>query len=204
MTEALEAGPLHPRFDWLDQARGLVVLLLIVSMATAEFEGDMLLGEPVLGPPMLNHGYAYYDGSPAIITFIDSGQALFVLVMGFAGYTAFTSRLRNRGVRAACAYVARRTLVLYALAALDSVLLSYLKRGHAEWATFFYGGTFSGIALGSLVAFVATALCKDADRRLAIAVVLMFAHALLFEFPIFDHRTWYDDVLGLPHFPFLY
>ena len=42
--------------DWLDQARGLVVLLLIVSMSTAEFLSDMVLGDPVIGSPMLGHG----------------------------------------------------------------------------------------------------------------------------------------------------
>ncbi|MCC6155769.1 MAG: hypothetical protein IT367_18520 [Candidatus Hydrogenedentes bacterium] len=202
MSDKTLVGELHPRYDWLDQARGFVVLLLIVSMATAEYAGDMVLGEPTLGPPMLNHGYDYYDGTPAIITFVDAGQALFVLVMGFVGYTAFTSRLRKRGPRSAALYASRRVLLLYALAALDSILISTLERGSPEWAVFFYGGTFSGIALGSLAAFIATAIIPNADRRIALGVILLAAHALLFEFPIFDHRTWYDDVLGLPKFPF--
>lgn len=202
MPEIAAKEELHVRWDWMDQARGLVVLLLIVSMSTAEFAGDMVLGEKTAGPPMLNHGYDYFDGSPAIITFIDSGQALFVFIMGFVGYPAFTSRLRKRGKKSALLYVTRRVGVLYTLAALDSVLLSTLERGAPEWPVFFYGGTFSGIALGSLAAFATTALCPKAERRIVIAVGAIFAHALLFEFPILDHRTWYDDVLGFPKFPF--
>ncbi|NUM55383.1 MAG: hypothetical protein HUU46_17180 [Candidatus Hydrogenedentes bacterium] len=202
MVEESTSSELHPRHDWLDQARGLVVIMLIVSMGTAEFAGDMVLGEPVIGPPMLNHGYDYYHGAPAIITFVDVGQALFVFVMGFVGYAAFTSRLTKRGPRSAFLYAARRVLVLYALAGLDSILLSTLERGSPEWAVFFYGGTFSAIALGSLVAFVSIVIIPNADRRAAFAAALVLLHALLFEFPIFDRYTWYDDVLGLPKFPF--
>lgn len=202
MVDESGTGVLHPRHDWLDQARGLVVIMLIVSMGTAEFAGDMVLGEPVIGAPMLNHGYDYYHGAPALITFVDVGQALFVFVMGFVGYAAFTSRLAKRGRRSAFLYAARRVLVLYALAALDSILLSTLERGSPEWAVFFYGGTFSAIALGSLAAFVSIALIPNADRRIAFACVLLLVHALFFEYPIFDHYTWYDDVLGLPKFPF--
>jgi hypothetical protein len=143
------------------------------------------------------------NGSPALITFIDVGQALFVFIMGFAGYTAFTSRLYKRGPGSAVGYVARRVLLLYALAALDSILLNSLKRGGPDWAAFFYGSTFSGIALGALAAFVATALCPNADRRIFIAGILLLVHALLFEFPLFDRYTWFDDVWGFPKFPFM-
>jgi hypothetical protein len=202
MSDEIKQGALHERYDWLDQARGLVVLMLIISMGTAEFGGDMVLGEPVIGSPMLGHGYDYYDGTPPIITFVDCGQALFVFVMGFVGFTAFSSRLQKRGRQSAFLYAARRVLVLYGLAALDSILLSYLERGSPEWAVFFYGGTFSGIALGALAAFIATTLIPNAERRIVFAGVLILVHALLFEFPILDHRTWYDDVLGLPKFPF--
>ncbi len=193
---------LHPRYDWLDQARGLVVLMLIISMSTAEYAGDMVLGERFLGSPMLGHGYDYYDGSPALITFIDAGQALFVFMMGFVGYMAFTSRLSKRGVLSAIFYALRRMVLLYALAAIDSVFLNYLEHGEIRWAEFLYLGTFSCIALGSLAAFASILICSRADARMLGAFALVLVHAVLYEFPQFDHREWYEDVLNPARFPF--
>lgn len=202
MTDSLVKTMLHERYDWLDQARGFVVLLLIISMPTSEYAGDLLTGDPVLGPPMLNHGYEYFDGDPAITTFIDSGQALFLMIMGFVGYTAFTSRLRKRGVNAAFWYCARRVGVLYALASIDCVLLELATSGKPKWADFFYNGTFAMIALGTLCAFLSIVVIPNADRRMLFSVGLIMLHSLLYAFPLFDHHTWYDNILALPKFPF--
>ncbi|MFA6241729.1 MAG: hypothetical protein WC655_12425 [Candidatus Hydrogenedentales bacterium] len=202
MEHSEGTGVLHERYDWLDQARGLVVLLLIVSMPTAEFSGDVLTGDPTLGPPMLNHGYDYFDAYPPIITFIDIGQALFMLVMGFVGYTAFTSRLKKRGPRAAFWYGFRRVSVLYALASIDSLFLPLLEKGRCEWDNFLYKGTFSMIAFGAMASFVCTVLVPNADKRIRIGVLLMLVHSLLYAFPLFDRHTWADNLLNLPHFPF--
>lgn len=89
--------PLHERFDWFDQARGLVVIMLLSSMIVGELEGDIVMREPFLGPTFLNHGYDYYDGTPALITLIDVGQPIFVFMMGFAATIAFSSRIERRG-----------------------------------------------------------------------------------------------------------
>ncbi len=202
MESSNSSTVLHQRYEWLDQARGLVVLLLIVSMPTSEYAGDIVTGDPPLAPPMLNHGYEYYDGTPAIITFIDIGQALFMLVMGFVGYTAFTSRWRKRGGRSAFWYAVRRVVALYALAFLDCVALNYLSSGDPKWADFFYNGTFAMIALGALCAFVLIVLIPNADRRIGVSVALILFHSLLYAFPLFDHHTWDDNILGLPRFPF--
>ena len=202
MESSIQTKALHDRYDWLDQARGLIVLLLLVSMPTSEYAGDFLTGDPFLGPPMLNHGYEYFDGYPQIITFIDVGQALFLFVLGFVGYTAFTSRWRKRGGRTAFWYSLRRVGILYVLSFIDAILVSYLSSGRAHWDDFIYNGTFALIAIGSLAGFLSIALCPNADRRFGIAVGLTMAHALLYAFPILDQRTWFDNVLGLPRFPF--
>ena len=202
MAEDSGSNVLHERYDWLDQARGLVVLMLIVSMSTSEFAGDLIVGEVSLGPPMWNHGYDYFDSVPAIITFIDIGQALFVFMMGFVGYIAFTSRIAKRGKRSGFLYALRRVGLLYALAGLDSVLLSLLANGRIEWDSFLYKGTFSSLALGALTAFVGIVLCPKPDRRIVIAIAMTALHAVLYAFPIFDHRGWQDDMLRMPAFPF--
>lgn len=202
MEQSAGSDVLHERYDWLDQARGLVVLLLIVSMSTAEFAGDALTRDPIIGPPMLNHGYDFFDAFPAIITFIDVGQAIFMLVLGFVGYIALSSRLRKRGPRAAFWYGFRRVGVLYALAAIESLLLPFLVKGRPEWNNFLYKGIFSMIAFGSFASLASAVLVPNADKRIRIAVGLMLAHSLVYSFHAFDRHTWTDNVLHLPPFPF--
>jgi hypothetical protein len=202
MESSTETEPLHERYDWLDQARGLVVLALLASMPTSEYSGDFLKGDPTLGPPMYGHGFDYFDAYPQIITFIDVGQAIFLFVLGFVGYTALTSRWKKRGGRSAFGYALRRVGILYFLSFIDCVLLKYLSSDKVNWDDFFYKDTFTLIAIGSFAAFVSVALCSNADRRFGIAAALTMLHALVSAFPIFDHRGAFDDVLGLPHFPF--
>ncbi len=202
MDSSTEKKPLHKRYDWLDQARGLIVLLLLASMPTSQYEGSLLKGDRPLGPPMLNHGFSYYDGYPSIITFIDVGQSIFLFVLGFVGYIAFTSRWRKRGGWSAFGYAARRVGILYVLSFIDAIFLSYVFSGVSHWDDCIYDGTFALIAIGSFAAFLSIALCADADRRFGIAVGLLMLHALLYAFPVFDEYTWSDNVLGLPQFPF--
>ncbi len=202
MDSSTETKSLHERYDWLDQARGLIVLLLLVSMPTSQYAGNLLKGDPPLGPPMLNHGYEYFYGYPTIITFIDVGQCLFMFVLGFVGYMAFTSRRRKRGGRSAFWYAVRRVGILYALSFTDAILLNYLASGKPKWDDFFYNGVFALIAIGSLAAFLSMAFCRDADRRFGIAVALTMLHTLLYAFPLFNEHTRFDDVLALPRFPY--
>ena len=92
--------PLHVRYEWFDQFRGLIIIFLIISVVTWELSGSFPIIQPI-GPPLLNHGYKYYNGYPALITIIDIGQQIFMFVMGFGAYLAFTSRREKRGVKAA-------------------------------------------------------------------------------------------------------
>jgi hypothetical protein len=193
---------LHERYDWFDQARGLVVLMLLSSMIVGELEGDIVMHEPFLGPTFLNHGYDYYDGMPALITLIDVGQPIFVFMLGFAATIAFTSRLDQRGGRSALFYALRRVLVLYACGLVDDALLPMAGGRDPNWSAVLHGGTFAKLALGSAAAYAALFLIRDADRRALSGVAMIAAHALLYAYPVFDHREWQDDILGLPKFPF--
>ncbi|MBX7255513.1 MAG: hypothetical protein K1Y02_04040 [Candidatus Hydrogenedentes bacterium] len=202
MNDSLAPGPLHERYDWLDQARGLVVLLLVVSMATDKYRGDVVLGDPPLGPTLMNHGYAYFDGFPAAMTFIDSGHALFMIILGFVGYLAFTSRLKKKGGSVAFWYGFRRVAVLYFLSAIAHILLPYFFKGHIEWGHFLYMGAFTVLAFGSMTSFLSAVLVPNADKRILIPIVLVLIHLMLYAFPIFDRRTPFDNALNLPTFPF--
>lgn len=202
MDSPTRTAPLHDRYAWLDQARGVIVLMLIISMVTDKYSGDILLGDPPVGPPAYNHGYAYFIATPVMITFIDLGQSLFMFMMGFVGYGAFTSRLQKRGGRAAFFYAFRRVGVLYAIAFLESVLGPYLASEEPNWTDFFFNSTFTMLALGSLAAIVSIVLCPDADRRMGLSVVVTMAHALLYVYPVFHHHSGTDNIPNLHWFPF--
>lgn len=195
-------SPARERYDWLDQARGLVVLMLIVSMSTYYYSGDVLSDDPPLGPTMLNHGYQYFSGVPPLITPIDVGQGIFLFLMGFVGYLAFTRRRQSRGPRSAFGYAARRVGALYALAFLECVVLHYLLNGETLWRDFLIDSTFTLLALGSLAGFTAIVFFPNADRRIRFAIVLMVIHSLLFAIPYFDHYTGADNIFHLAYFPF--
>ena len=66
---------LHKRYEWLDQFRGLIIIFLIISVITWPLSGDPTIGltNSWIGPPLLNHGYKYFNGWPPIITIIDIG-----------------------------------------------------------------------------------------------------------------------------------
>ena len=82
--ESIEAEPerkkaLHERWQWLDQFRGLKIIFLIISVISWQLSGDPLnLTDRPIGPPLLNHGFQYLDGYPALITIIDIGQQIFI------------------------------------------------------------------------------------------------------------------------------
>ncbi|MBX7259789.1 MAG: hypothetical protein K1Y02_25770 [Candidatus Hydrogenedentes bacterium] len=195
-------SPSRERYDWLDQARGLVVIMLIVSMSTYYYSGNVLTDDPPLGPTMLNHGYQYFNGYPPLFTLVDAGQAIFMFLMGFVGYNAFTRRLRMRGSRCAFWYATRRVGALYALAFLESVVLHYFLEGKAMWYDFLIESTFTMLALGSLAGFASIVLCPNADRRILVALTLTVIHSLLFACPFFDHDTGDDNIFHLMYFPF--
>ncbi|MCP4642342.1 MAG: hypothetical protein GY851_17990 [bacterium] len=201
MNEPL-TEPLRERHDWFDQARGLVVLLLIVSMITSAEEGNVLTGDPVLGPTFLSHGDGYFPGSPPIITLIDVGQQIFMFIMGLAACWAFTSRLRKRGPLSAWLYALRRFLLLYACGIVDGVVLPLTSGKSIAWGVLLYQGTFAKLALGALAAYTAVYFIRNADRRIALPVIIMAVHAVLYAMPWYDHHGWEDNVLELRSFPF--
>ncbi|MBX7258367.1 MAG: hypothetical protein K1Y02_18530 [Candidatus Hydrogenedentes bacterium] len=209
MQDATQSEPLtewrgtpHERYEWLDRARGVVVLMYVISIILAAVKGNVLLGEPPLGPTYLNHGYAYFNGYPAIITLIDAGQMMFIFIVGFAGYIAFQSRLEKRGAVAAWRYAGRRVAGLYALSILGETVILPLTGDERHWNLALYNGVLSRIAIGALVAYLAVYFIRNANRRMAVSVAMLIVHAFLFASYAFDRNPWFDDILQLPPFPF--
>lgn len=204
-SAAVEAEPgtaAPARYEWLDQARGLVVLGLIISMITGAYEGSAFTGDPMLGPTFLNHGYQYYDGLPAVVTLIDIGQPAFMFILGFVGYLAFMRRRARSGALSAWGYAARRVLLLYSFGFFEEGVLNRFIGGSLNWRLALYEGTFAKLAMGALAAYVTASLIRGADRRALFATFMAALHALLYVFPFFDHYTWFGDVMDMPYFPF--
>lgn len=192
----------HARYEWLDQARGIVGLFFVLSIIMGYVDGDILRKEVQDHPTYLNHGFSYYRGDPSIITLIDVGQLMFMFIMGFVGYIAFSGRLEKRGAVPAWLYAARRFAGLYGLSIVSAALLPWLTGGFVNWKEALYDGTFSRLAIGALAAYAAVYVVRNADRRACLGFALFAVHAFLFESYRFDRYPWIDDMLGLTRFPF--
>ena len=189
---------LHKRYEWLDQLRGFVVLLLIIATITWELSGDWSGKNPILGPTFLNHGFCYYDGFPAIITVIDLGQQVFMFVLGFVGYLAFKRRLEKESPKAAWKHALVRVAILYVLAFLDDGVLDFFMEGAFGTKDVIYNGTFANLAIGSLAAYIGVYLIKDADKRMLLSLGIMIFHSICYALPYFEHYQVQKGLL----FPF--
>ena len=192
----------HARYEWLDQARGIVGLFYVLSIITTSVDGDILRKLVPYHPTYLNHGYAYYKGDPSIITLIDVGQLMFMFIMGFVAYIAFSSRLEKRGAASAWLYALRRFAGLYGLSILSATLLPVLKGGQANWNEALYDGVLSRLAIGGLAAYTALDFVRNAARRGGGGLGLLAFRGFLFASYYFDRYPWIDDMLQRPKFPF--
>ena len=191
----------HKRYEWLDQFRGLIIMFLIISVITWPLSGDAIAGDPIVGPPLLNHGFQYAKYYPAIITIIDIGQQIFMFCMGFVAYLAFSGRLKRKGVKDAWKHGIIRVAILYLLAFLDDGLIGGdLLSGGTDWINeVLWHGTLANLAIGTFAAYLAVYLLKDADKRLYVGIAIMIIHGILFALPLFDH---YGPSVGDVVFPF--
>lgn len=201
MTDTPQGQKLHARYEWLDQSRGIVSIMYIFAIITYRMSGDPILGSPQLGPTFLNHGYKYYNGVTPIITIIDVGQQIFMFVMGFVAYLAFTSRIEKKGGVSAALYGARRVILLFALSFLEAVV-EYPSRHHIRWGEVFYEGTLAKLAIGAFAAYLAMGLVRNANLRFLLGISMLALHAMLYASPFFHHYGFLDGPLNLLPFPF--
>ncbi len=206
----VKAAFIHERYVWLDQARGIIALLFIISALTWAHRGDLLLGVPLLGPTYLDHGYNYYNGSPPMITLIDVGQSIFLFFVGLTGYIAFSSRLRKRGAKGALVYGLQRVLMLYVLSVMGELIGDAsgeaglnigLLMEKFDWQMVFLKDIMAVIAAGAAATYLAVYFVPNADRRAWIAIGIFAVHALAYAAYVVDRHSSVDDVLGLPQLP---
>jgi hypothetical protein len=148
------------------------------------------LGPRGLDPPLLNHGFKYFNGYPPIITIIDIGQQIFMFILGFVGYLAFKSRLEKKGSWAAWKHGLIRVAILYGLAFLDDGLIGGLiLNGSIPWDEVLWYGTLANLAIGTFAAYLATYLLrKNANYRMYVSIGIMVIHAILFASGLFEYK----------------
>jgi hypothetical protein len=161
-------GKKRIRFEWLDQFRGIVIVLFIVQTFAYAFSSDIIL------PPMVNHGYKYVDlgpGIPKIITLIDLGAAIFIFLVGFM--QAFTVLKRSQKIdekwRIFLHILFRAGLVW--ILAIIHILGS--GKDFGDWQEMVYNGTLAHIAWAGLAAGIVSLFVKKADIRFWIGFALM-------------------------------
>lgn len=202
----------HDRFVWLDQARGVVGLLFIISYCTWHFRGDLLRGDSVIAPPHLDHGYNYLRSFPPMVTIIDAGQSVFIYFVGISAYIAFSGRLERQGRRGAWRYGGIRVGLLYLLAiagelrrhapASDDVTwLDNLK--FFDWYRVLFTGVLATIAAAGLATYLAVTLLPQARHRFRLAVSIWIIYAIVFAMYLVDRDTAMDFMLDRPKFPMM-
>ena len=100
----------HPRYDWLDQFRGMVVVFLVIASLTWELSSDNFALAAPLGPTWLNHGFKFLSKKPEIITIIDLGNQIFMFMLGISLGLSFQSKTQKKGATYAWFTVLHRML----------------------------------------------------------------------------------------------
>jgi len=168
-----------PRHNWLDQFRGLCVLLYIIAVLTWGLSGDVHEGILPVGPTYYNHGWAismfYYSSTsflpsqlPPLITIIDLGQPVLVCLVGI--------------MQVGCSVI------------LEDMLLT---RG---LFVAFFDGAFAGLGWASLFGAWASTWTSKGDKLVGIGIGITLLHAILYAIPGVNTWTigqdWY--MVGIP------
>ncbi len=200
----------HERFRWLDQARGVVGLLFIVSGITWFTNGSLVMGESNLGPTYLDHGYNYYQGIPPMITIIDVGQSIFLFMVGLSGYIAFSSRLQQGGAIMAWRYAVQRVGVLYVLATVyEYVSIASSKGSFAyavvmeefSWWDLLVTDVIGILAVGAAATYLFIFLIRNGQLRAWTGIGLYGVHAFVLALYLVDRNTMPGNALELPDWP---
>lgn len=195
-----------PRHNWLDQFRGLCVLLYIIAVLTWGLSGDVHEGILPVGPTYYNHGWAismfYYSSTsflpsqfPPLITIIDLGQPVLVCLVGIMQAYSYQRRKAVWGSRAARNHVIMRVALLFGC----SVILEDMLLTRGLFVAFF-DGAFAGLAWASLFGAWASTWTLKGDKLVGVGIGITLLHAILYAIPRMNTWTvgqdWY--MVGIP------
>ncbi|MEX2682494.1 MAG: hypothetical protein Q6373_012905 [Candidatus Sigynarchaeota archaeon] len=165
------------RFGFIDQFRGIVILLFVIADITWNWSGNITGVPPVLpvGPTWLNHGWKFYDFDyKQMITLIDIGQLLFVFVMGLMIPLSWKQHKAKGGTGYAVGQLLVRLGWFYLIAGV---------MGDFDLTSMFLTNTFAVLAASMVFATLAAALVKDPDKRLYLNIALLIALGILYAPP---------------------
>jgi len=166
------------RFEWLDQFRGIVIILFIVQTFAYAFSMSPGSGIAPILPPMVNHGYKYvnYPGMPDIITLVDIGQQIFIFLVGFMQAFTVMKRFQKTDSKGRILiHILFRAVLVWLLA----VLHVFIADGFSAWRSMVYGGTLANIAWAGLAAGLVALLVKKGDHRFWIGFGLMICTTIV-------------------------
>jgi hypothetical protein len=104
---------LHPRYDWLDQFRGMVIVFLFIASITWELSSNNFGIAAPIGPTWLNHGWRYWNQFPPIITIVDLGSQIFMFMLGISLALSFPSKIAKKGAGYAWSAVLHRFFTFF-------------------------------------------------------------------------------------------
>ncbi|NMC08567.1 MAG: hypothetical protein GYA24_25385 [Candidatus Lokiarchaeota archaeon] len=188
----------HPRYGFIDQFRGLWVLVLTFSWVTIQ------LGWSKLTPAILTHGFAFYSdqilatwnwlvAGNNMYTWIDLGSSMFMLVVGISIPISLRARVKHKGM----SYAVTRLFLRYGIFVCIQIFLNMffpifpfmnyrgILLGHKEFMT--------RLGIGSVVAGLSVLFVKNPDRRFLIVVGLVVIHAILYIMPGLE--VFHDSVI---------
>ncbi|MBN2157112.1 MAG: hypothetical protein JW776_13795 [Candidatus Lokiarchaeota archaeon] len=157
------------RFEWLDQFRGIVIVLFIVQTFAYAFSGNPSGGILPILPPMVNHGYKYInfgDGIPKIITLVDIGQQIFIFLVGFMQAFAVMKRKQKSEEKwRVWTHTGIRVAGIFALSILHVLIEFFLDGPPFDFEKAFLTGTLANIAWAGLFAALISILMQNGNIR---------------------------------------
>jgi hypothetical protein len=179
------------RFGWLDQFRGLVILLFLISTVTwvMSGNGDLLVGEFPYAPVYYDHGWrvfnSYYSGEqkydPYPITIIDIGQQILMFLVGFMQAFSYVKRKKKFGEKNARKHLLTRFFgIMFISLVSETSFFGDIGDPEGWLFGFLFEGTLSQIAWGGLFAGFVTSIVSKADTRFYIGLIVVGVHFALY------------------------
>jgi len=181
------------RFEWLDQFRGLIIILFIIQTCAWIFSISEDWPIPLMSPA-LNHGFKYADLERPLITLIDLGQQIFIFLVGFMQAFAVLKR-KDKGLTDGKIWVHIGKRFVFVM------ILSVLHGFAADKLNSYFilaEGTLANIAWAGLAAGIASLYIPKPRFRLIAGLGVMLLHSILYIF-----EGLHEWEAGSWSFPFL-